>query len=200
MSCIVFWRHVWRQKVNESSCCKQLPYFGMSPFKSHIEWSISAYFRVLWGHMWRLVCRSWASAYKYEIWKLFDARHGLKNVARNGIGFTLVLIYSMSCLALFFDPMSGVKKLTTLNAAINCPTSAFEPSFMMSLCLMVCMSSNYSEQLLNIFRYSNNVFSEIFMNNVWSSCSNDRKVILCEPIFNEKSNLCSATLSSLPAD
>jgi len=35
----------------------------------------------------------------------------------------------MPCLALFFDAMSGVKKLANLYPAIYCPTSAFEPFF-----------------------------------------------------------------------
>jgi len=41
--------------------------------------------------------------------------------------------WSMSCLASFFDAMSGVKKLSNFIPAINCPTSAFEPSFMLKL-------------------------------------------------------------------
>jgi len=34
----------------------------------------------------------------------------------------------MPCLASFFDAMSGVKKLTNFSAAINCKSSADEPS------------------------------------------------------------------------
>jgi len=60
--------------------------------------------------------------------QLFDARHGVKKQCQTRHRVILALIYSMPCLASFFDAMSGVKKLTNLYPAINCTTSVNEPS------------------------------------------------------------------------
>ena len=58
--------------------------------------------------------------------------------------YTSVLVLelnkSMPCLASFFDAISGVKNQTKFIPAINCPTSAFEPSIykQVQMCMHIC--------------------------------------------------------------
>ena len=65
-----------------------------------------------------------------KIRKLFDATHGVKKRCQSWHRVIQPLIYSMPCLASFFDAMSGVKKLAGFIPEINCPTSEFEPTYM----------------------------------------------------------------------
>ena len=51
-----------------------------------------------------------------------------KNDARHDIDLFSAEI-TRCHVSMFFDTMSGVKKLATFIPAINCPISAFEPSF-----------------------------------------------------------------------
>jgi len=82
---------------------------------------------------WRLQCRSWAIDCRYEVHKLFDARHGVKKRCHKWHWVIPALNNPMPCLASFFDAMPGVKKLINFMHTINCPTSAFEPSTVLSL-------------------------------------------------------------------
>jgi len=76
---------------------------------------------------WRLKCWSWAIDNWYKVCQLFDVRHSVKKDARHSIGLSSHwLIDAMS--GIVFDAMSGVKKMTNFIHAINCPTSANEPS------------------------------------------------------------------------
>jgi len=57
-----------------------------------------------------------------------DERYDFKKRCQTWHQVDLALQKSMPCLALFFDAMSGVKKLTNFIPAIICSTLANEPS------------------------------------------------------------------------
>ena len=81
----------------------------------------------------RLKCQSWASDCLYKVGKLFDARHVVKMDARHGIDLFSTMIRPDAMSGIVFDAMSGVKKLVKFIPAINCTTSAVEPSTRNSL-------------------------------------------------------------------
>ena len=92
-----------------------------------------------WGIMlrvvsrsWRWKCRSWASDYSMKIHELFDARHGVKKRCQTWHRIIQSWDNSMPCLASFFEAMFGFKKLPHFLQSINCPTSAFEPSYIVT--------------------------------------------------------------------
>jgi len=107
----------------------------------------------------------------YEVLKLFDARHGVKNDARLGIELSWNLIMdSMS--GNFFDVMSGVKKLSNFIPAMNCPTWANEPSIT-KLVLHYKLSRSIHWSFASTFLYS------------WKNNAECMEVVIYEGISSE---------------